>query len=314
MMKQEQLHKKQIIFLVMPNANMFDFSGSAQVFYEAIDQGFNAELKFCTFEEGIKASTSMPLGKIDSYKKIKPKAGDYIFIGSAEINYVISDKLNPGQALLDWLVNAFNGGTNICALCNGAFLLGKTGLLDGRECTTHFKRTAQLQKRFPFSKVQENILFVEDDRIITSAGATTGTDVALYVLNQLTDDYFTYKVSRELLIYSRRIGSNAQQSVLLNYRNHVHAGIHKVQDWLHDNLQKKLIIPELAEIAMMSERNFTRVFKKETSLTVNDYITLLRKEKIRELLKRPDLSRDQIAKQCGLQSTRHLSRLINLQN
>ena len=94
----------------------------------------------------------------------------------------------------------------------------------------------------------------------------------------------------------------------------MHAGIHKVQDWLHGNLQQKLSIPELAEIAMMSERNFTRVFKKETNLTVNDYITLLRKEKIKELMKRPDLSRDQIAKQCGLQSTRHLSRLINARN
>lgn len=289
---------------------MFDFSGSAQVFHEANDNGFSLDLKFCSFEENLRSSTKMPLGKIDSYKKIKPNPGDYIFIGSADINYVISEKLNPEKGLLDWMVNAYNSGVYICALCNGAFLLGKTGLLDSRECTTHFKRTAQLQKKFPFAKVQENILFVEDDRIITSAGATTGTDVALYVLSNLTGDYFTHKVSRELLIYSRRSGSNTQQSVLLNYRNHVHAGIHRVQDWLQEHLNKKLTMPELADIAAMSERNFTRVFKKETSLTVNDYITLLRKEKIGELMKRPDLSRDQIAKQCGLQSVRHLNRLI----
>ncbi len=294
----------------MPHANLFDFSGSAQVFHEANDNGFKLDLKFCTFEENLQSSTKMPLGKIDSYKKIKPNPGDYIFIGSADINYVLSDKLNPEKGLLDWMVNAYNRGVNICALCNGAFLLGKTGLLDGRECTTHFKRTAQLQKKYPFAKVQENILFVEDERIITSAGATTGTDVALHVLSKLTGDYFTYKVSRELIIYSRRSGSNKQQGVLLNYRNHVHAGIHKVQDWLHEHLNEKLTMPELAEIAAMSERNFTRVFKKETNLTVNDYITLLRKEKIVELMKRPDLSREQIAKQCGLQSVRHLNRLI----
>lgn len=310
-MKTNQAKTRQIIFLIMPNANMFDFSGSAQVFHEATEHGFNAELKFCTFEENIKTSTKVPLGKIESYKKIKPNAGDYIFIGSAEINYVLSKNLNPSQHLLSWLANSYNNGTNICALCNGAFLLGKTGLLDDKDCTTHWKRTKELQDKFPRARVHENVLFIEDERIITSAGATSGVDVALHVLSKLTDDYFTYKISRELVIYTRRSGSNVQQSVFLNYRNHVHVGVHKVQDWLRDHLNEKLTMPELAEIAMMSERNFTRVFKKETNLTVNDYVTLLRKEKIKELMKRSDLSRDQIARQCGLQSVRHLNRLIN---
>lgn len=311
MAKEKQSTIRQIIFLIMPNANMLDLSGVAQVFHEATEHGLQAELKFCTFEENIKTSTHVPLGKVADFKKIKPNKGDYIFIGSADIDYVISDKLNPKQELLDWIINSYNNGTNICALCNGAFLLGKTGLLNHKKCTTHWKRTHQLQKKYPLADVQENILFIEDSRIITSAGATSGIDVALYVLCKITDDYFTYKISRELVIYSRRSGSNVQQSVFINYRNHVHVGIHKVQDWLHSNLNEKLILSELAEIAMMSERNFTRVFKKETQLTVNDYITLIRKEKIKELIKRPDLSREQIAKQCGLQSVRHLSRLID---
>lgn len=301
----------QIIFLILPNANMLDLSGVAQVFHEATEQGFNANLKFCTFEENIKTSTSMPLGKITNYKKIKPSKGDYIFIGSADIDYILSNHLNPKKDLLDWITSAYQKGVNICGLCNGAFLLGKTGLLDHKKCTTHWKRTVQLQKAYPLAQVQDNILFIEDNRIITSAGATSGIDVALYVLSKLTNDYFTYKISRELVIYSRRSGSNTQQSIFINYRNHVHAGIHKVQDWLHNHIDEKLLMSELAEIAMMSERNFTRVFKKETQLTVNDYITLIRKEKIKELMKRSDLSREQIAKQCGLQSIRHLSRLMN---
>lgn len=301
----------QIIFLILPNANMLDLSGVAQVFHEAIEQGLNANLKFCTFEENVKTSTSMPLGKINSYKKIIPSKGDYLFIGSADIDYILSHHLNPKKDLLDWITSAYQQGVNICALCNGAFLLGKTGLLDHKKCTTHWKRTVQLQKAHPLAQVQDNILFIEDNRIITSAGATSGIDVALYVLSKLTNDYFTYKISRELVIYSRRSGSSTQQSIFINYRNHVHAGIHKVQDWLHNHIDEKLLMSELAEIAMMSERNFTRVFKKETQLTVNDYITLIRKEKIKELMKRSDLSREQIAKQCGLQSIRHLSRLMS---
>lgn len=301
----------QIIFLILPNANMLDLSGVAQVFHEATEQGFNASLKFCSFEENIKTSTSMPLGKISSFNKIKPSKGDYIFIGSADIDYILSKHLNPKKELLDWITSSYQKGVNICALCNGAFLLGKTGLLDNKKCTTHWKRTAQLQKAYPLAQVLDNILFIEDNRIITSAGATSGIDVALYVLSKLTNDYFTYKISRELVIYSRRSGSSTQQSIFINYRNHVHAGIHKVQDWLHNHIDEKHLMSELAEIAMMSERNFTRVFKKETQLTVNDYITLIRKEKIKELMKRSDLSREQIARQCGLQSIRHLSRLMS---
>jgi transcriptional regulator GlxA family with amidase domain len=301
----------QILFVIPPNANLFDFAGAVQVFHEASEQGVKLELKFCSFEAKIKTATNIPLGKIDSYKKQKISKGDYIFIVSADIHYLLSPKLKLEKEFLIWLVNSYNLGANICSLCNGAFILGKTKLLDGKNCTTHWKRTAELQKQFPLAKVHENIIYVEDDRIITSAGATSGVDVALFILSKLTDDYFTYKISRELVIYNRRNGSSPQQNNLLNYRNHVHVGIHKVQDWLNTSLDKKINIPYLAEIAMMSERNFTRMFKKETQLTVNEYITLLRKEKINDLLKKPDLSREQIAKLCGLKSVRHLSRIIH---
>lgn len=301
----------KLVFLVLPNANMLDFAGAAQVFHEATEQGLKAVLHFCSFEKNIHTSYQLPFGKLAHFSKHEVQAGDYIFIVSAHIDYIISKKLNPGQELMDWLTDAHEKGVTVCSLCNGAFLLGKTGLLNGRNCTTHFKRTAQLQQRYPLAKVQENILFVEDRGIITSAGATSGIDVALYILNKLSNDHFTYKVSRELVIYTRRSGSQAQESIFFNHRNHMHSGIHRVQDWLAQNLEHKLNMAELAEIAQMSERNFTRIFKKETGSTVNEYLTLLRKEKIEELMKNPDLSRDQIARQCGLKSVRHLSRLIN---
>jgi transcriptional regulator GlxA family with amidase domain len=219
--------------------------------------------------------------------------------------------LNPDKNLTSWITEAHAHGITICSICNGAFLLGKTGLLNGKKCTTHWKRTAQLQKIFPQAKVQEDILFVEDEGIISSAGATSGVDVALYILSKLKGDYFTYKISRELIIYNRRSGTETQHSIFLTYRNHTHSGVHRVQDWLQTNLHKKATVNNLADTANMSYRNFCRVFKKETSVTVNNYITLLRKERIKELLKNPDMSRSQIATQCGLKSERQVSRILN---
>lgn len=301
----------QIVFLIPPNANMFDLAGASQVFHEASENGLNVSIKFCGFEKKIKTSTGIPLGNIESYKKHHLKKGDFLFIASAQIEYMLSSKMNPSQDLINWINKCYKVGATVCSLCNGAFLLGQTGLLDGRNCTTHWKRTEQLQKKFPFAKVHENILYIEDDRIISSAGATSGVDVALHVLNKLKDDRFVYTISRELVIYNRRSGNQLQKSIYTNYRNHMHKGIHKVQDFILKNTHVKTSLPQLSEIANMSDRNFTRVFKRETGLTVNEFITSVRKEKINELIKNPDMSRSQIASECGLKSERQVSRLLN---
>ncbi len=310
-MKKDCKDEIQILFLVLPYSNVLDFAGAIQVFHEAADNGLNVRLKFCRYNEQVETSVGLPLGKIENYSEQILQEGDYVFIVSANMGYVLSGKMNPGRQFSDWIINAHNSGANICAICNAAFLLGDAGMLDYRECTTHWKRTAEMQKRFPRAKVQENLLFVEDDRIITSAGMASGIDVALFVLGKLRDDHFVYKISKELVLYNRRSGSNHQLSVYLNYRSHVHEGIHRVQDWLIDNLDKRTSIPDLAEMALMSVRNFTRVFKKETQVTVNEYINLLRVEKIKSYLMTPDMPRDQIAKLCGLKSHRQIGRLIN---
>jgi transcriptional regulator GlxA family with amidase domain len=166
-----------------------------------------------------------------------------------------------------------------------------------------------LQRDFPRLKVQENVLFTEKDGIFTSAGVASGIDLTLHILEKEMGAHFAHKVAREIVVYLRRDGSQAQQSVFLSHRNHLHAGIHAVQDWLLENLHHKASLSQLAERANMSTRNFTRIFKKETGTTIGDYLALLRREKIRELLKKPDLSRRQIAEKVGLASERHLSRL-----
>ena len=122
--------------------------------------------------------------------------------------------------------------------------------------------------------------------------------------------HFANKVAREIVLYIRRDANQTQQSIFLSYRNHIHAGIHRAQDWLIENLDKKSCLDQLAALANMSTRNFTRVFKKETGITIGEYIALLRQEKIKELLKKPDFSRHQVARQVGLTSERQVSRLM----
>jgi transcriptional regulator GlxA family with amidase domain len=301
----------KIVFLILPHLHLLDLAGPDQVFLEATDYGADIDVIYASFTNNLSTSTLLPLGTIEHFSNINIQSGDFIFVPGADIKYLQSTELDPEKALMDWVRNGYKNGAYLCSICTGAFFLAKTGLLDGKKCTTHWKRTAELQSFYPKTKVLENILFTEDERIFTSAGVTAGIDMALHILSILKDDLFSFKVARELVIYQRRSGNQEQKNIFFEYRNHIHTGIHNVQEWLIENIHEKPSIYHLADIACMSGRNLTRVFKKETGITINDYITLLRQEKIKELLKKPDLTRSQMAYLCGLKSERQISRLIN---
>ncbi len=305
------MQKIQIAFLILPHVHLMDLAGPDQVFLEAIGYDAPFTLVYSSTEEAIQSSAGLPFGTLPHYSLLQLNAGDYLFIPGASLQYIRSTAFRCDKKLFAWIRSMHHAGINICSICSGAFVLAEAGLLDGRNCTTHWKRTKELQQWYPAAKVIENVLFVQQDNVYTSAGIASGIDMALHIVEQVQDAYFAHKVARELVIYNRRSGNEKQKSELLDFRNHIHAGIHAVQDWLHENLHKKVALEDLAAIANMSTRNFTRIFKKETGLTVNEYVNLLRREKISLLQKNPDLTRRQIAKQCGLKSERHVTRLLH---
>lgn len=304
------MQKTKFVFLVLPHVHLMDLAGPDQVILEAIGYGAPFEIEYCSIGKNLFTSSILPFGKLKHFSKVKMRANDFLIIPGAELAYILSDKFKANQSLFNWIRNCKDRNIKICSICSGAFVLAESGILNGKECTTHWKRTNELQQLYPETKVIENVLFTEDGDIYTSAGIASGIDLALYIVEKMKGEYFAHKVARELVIYSRRSGNQKQQSELLNFRNHIHSGIHKVQDWLQENLDKKASLVDLAEIACMSDRSLTRIFKKETSLTVNEYITLLRKEKIGQLSKNPDNSRSVIAKQCGLKSEKQVSRIL----
>jgi transcriptional regulator GlxA family with amidase domain len=305
------MRKTKIVFVVLPHVHLMDLAGPDQVFLEAIGYDAPLEIEYCSIEDNLFTSALLPFGKLKHFTEVIIEKDDYLFIPGAEVHYLQSKTFKENAAFLEWIRHCNQKKVNICSICSGAFVLAESGILNGKNCTTHWKRTKELQSFYPRVKVIENVLFTEDDNIFTSAGIASGIDLALHLVEKMKGSYFAHKVARELVIYSRRSGNQQQQSDLMSFRNHIHSGIHKVQDWLQENLHKKILLIDLAALANMSDRNFTRIFKKETSLTVNEYVTLLRKEKIEQLSKNPDISKIQIAKECGLTSERHLNRIIS---
>lgn len=300
----------KIVFLVLPHMHLLDLAGPDQVFHEAIDLGAELTIEYCSVEMSVSTSSHLGIARLKRFDRIKINRGDYLFVPGAEVSF-LTDKYFPFEKeLAKWVKDAYSNGAFICSVCTGAFFLARIGLLNQRACTTHWKRTAELKQRYPGIRLAEDILFTEDQGIFTSAGVTAGIDMALYILEKLENDRFSFKVARELVVYMRRQGNELQQSVFMNYRNHIHSGIHKVQDYIQENIQHKITLPKLADLACMSARNLTRVFKKETGVTINGYLSLIRKEYLNTLITDPDLTRKQMANLCGLKSERQVIRLL----
>ena len=300
---------QQVIFVVPPHVHVLDLTGPIQVFYEAADYGAAYQLRYCSFTSLLTSSAGLTMGSVPSFTDMRPQPGDLIFLPGMEMAYIRSAEFKEEQAFFGWLREQHLLGVNLCSVCTGAFILAQAGLLDGRKCTTHWKRTDELQGTYPRLIAQYDKLFVKDGSIHTSAGVTAGIDLALAILEERQGPLFASKIARELVVYLRRGPEHSQKSVYLDYRNHMNVAIHHLQDWLIANLESKATLDELAEVAGMSTRNLTRTFRKETGTSIHAYSTLLRLELARTLRHNPGMTMEAIAEKCGFQDARQLRRI-----
>jgi transcriptional regulator GlxA family with amidase domain len=301
---------KKIAFIIPPTVELLDLAGPAQVFIEAKVQGFDIDMEFYQYRETPVSTAGLGFGTIAHFTEAKLKAGDFIFVPGMDNEYVRSIPFKAEKAFFNWLKECSDKHITVCSICSGAFALGHAGLLTNTECTTHWRRVNQLQTEFPKAKVVTDILYVKSNNVYTSAGISAGIDLALAILEDLKGALFTHKVARGLVVYHRRSGKHSQQSIYLDYRNHINPQIHEVQDILIDNLSKENSIESLAAQVGMSPRNLSRVFKEKTGTTVLEYLTLLRKEYAQTMLNNPEYTIEYIASKCGYKTARQLQRIL----
>ena len=186
----------------------------------------------------------------------------------------------------------------IASICVAAFMLGEAGLLDGRRSTTHWLWGSDLQLRFPKTRVEIDRIFVGDGPVWTSAGMTAGIDMALALVERDVGPKKTREAARAMLVYHRRAGGQSQHSSLLE----IDAKSDRIQDALHfarRNLAKPLSVEGLAEVACLSPRQFSRVFRLETGLSPAKAIENLRLEAARLMLEQGRLPVETIARANG---------------
>ncbi|WP_020076698.1 helix-turn-helix domain-containing protein [Cryocola sp. 340MFSha3.1] len=212
---------------------------------------------------------------------------------------------DPPAAVVDALLAAHQRGARLAAISTGAFALAATGLLDGKRATTHWHYTRQLAKRYPLVRVDENVLFVDEGDILTSAGAASGIDLCLHLVRRDHGVGLSNRVARRLVAAPYRSGGQAQ-FVPRSVPEPLGDLFAETREWALAHLAEPLTLESLARNARVSARTFSRRFVEDTGYTPMQWVLRARVDLARELLERSDLGVDQIAAQVGLGTAANL--------
>jgi transcriptional regulator GlxA family with amidase domain len=293
---------RRVVFALFAGCEVMDVAGPLQAFHEAAVFGVHYEIVYAAATPTVRTAQGLEFSGLVPLPDVGPD--DRVIVPG----YTLADT-RPPAALIAWVRRAAAAGAQVCSVCTGTFVLGEAGLLDGRRCTTHWKRVRELQQRFPRATVVGERLFVMDGPVVSSAGIASGVDMALALLEADGGPVLASSVAREMVVYLRRDGSHAQESVYLDYQTHLSPGVHVVQQHLVAHPEASDRLSELARMAGMSERTFTRAFRRATGISVHAYRERLRLERARDLMRNPTMTMDAIASACGYTDARQLRRI-----
>ncbi len=202
------------------------------------------------------------------------------------------------EAVLEALRAAHARGARVLSLCTGAFVLGQAGLLDDRSCTTHWRHSGRLAASFPRARVLPEVLYVDDERVLTSAGTAAGLDACLYLWREEFGAAAASTVARRMVVPPQREGGQAQ-FIKTPVPDCDVETLGPLLVWLTEHLGEQHTVETLARTASMSPRTFARRFRAETGTTPHAWVTSQRVLRAEQLLETTDRSVDWIADEVG---------------
>jgi transcriptional regulator GlxA family with amidase domain len=297
---------RRIVMVAFPDVQTLDVAGPLEAFSladRAADRVSYALELLTTDGEPIVSSSGLRLAPHGSLHDHRGAIDTLLVAGGRGTADAVAD-----DRLIGWLRLAARRSRRVASVCTGAFLLARAGLLDGRRATTHWGWCGALARNYPTIEVQPDPIFVRDGNVYTSAGVTAGIDLALALVEEDLGRAAALAVARELVLFIRRPGGQAQFSAGLAGQHAEHPSVRDLQDWIADHLDHDLTVPALAERAFMSPRNFARVFVREVGRTPAAYVESLRIERARTLLETTDVQLEEIAGRCGFGTVETLRR------
>jgi transcriptional regulator GlxA family with amidase domain len=220
----------------------------------------------------------------------------------------------PGADVVATLRAADRRGARMISICTGAFVLAAAGLLDGRRATTHWRHAAELQARYPAVQVDPRVLYLDEGRILTSAGVAAGIDLCLHVVARDHGVAHANAIARRMVVAPHRGGGQAQ-FVDRALPPATGDGLEATRAWMLERLEQPLTVSAMARHAARSERSFARHFRSETGTTPLRWLHEQRVLHARRLLEESDLPVEDVAARCGFGTAttlrEHFSRSVH---
>ena len=207
----------------------------------------------------------------------------------------------PSPAVVEVLRSAVERGAWVLSVCSGAFTLGAAGLLDGRDCTTHWRYARELALLHPRARVDPDVLYVRDGTVITSAGTAAGIDAALHLVRLELGSAVASTIARRMVVPPHRDGGQ-RQYIDRPVPTTEAESLGPVLEWMLEHLDAPVTVDELARRATMSPRTFARRFVAETGTTPHQWVTDQRVLRARQLLEETDLPVEAVARDAGFGS------------
>jgi len=304
-----------VLAVLPPRVLLLDIAGPMEVLRRAnIEQhAIRFDVRYASPRASLTSSIGLDLANVDPLPDTLPHDTMLVLPGSVDtLDFAASPPEaqieRDEAAIVSWLRTRVQPHHTVVSICTGALRAARAGLLDGRDCTTHFTSCAELAELAPRANVLENRLYVEDGNRYSSAGVTAGTDLMLHLVAQWCGPAVALAVARHLVVYLRRSGSDPQLSPWLEGRNHIHPAVHSAQDAVAANPARTWTLGTLAKIASTSPRHLSRLFNEHAGMSLPDYINRLRVSLARELLGNTRLDMERVAERSGFASARQLRR------
>ncbi|MET8165606.1 helix-turn-helix domain-containing protein [Streptomyces sp. NPDC057456] len=235
---------------------------------------------------GLTVSTPYGLDRLEE--------ADLIAVPAADSNV---DRVYPPE-LLAALRRAVDRGARVLSVCSGVFVLGAAGLLDGRRCAAHWRHADVLARRYPRTAVEPDVLYVDEDPVITSAGTAAGIDACLHLVRKEQGPEVANRIARRMVVPPHRDGGQAQYIERPLPRSRCDT-VGEVLAWMEQHLDEEVTVEQLAERAHMSPRTFARRFQQETGTTPYRWLLRQRVLLAQHLLEATDETVDAIAWRAG---------------
>ncbi len=312
-MKQKSYLYREIAQVIFKNAQILDITGPTEVFAQVNDFITNSDisdkpaykLTLVSHTKGpVVMSSGLKLIADESFKSFKPPELNTLLIPGGEGVYEAMYQ----EALLAFIKKQHSKARRVASICSGTFILAEAGLLSGKQATTHWSRCEKLTRMYPKIQVDPDKIFIKDGNLYSSAGVTAGIDLALALIEDDFGRDMALQVAKQLVVVMKRQGGQSQFSTHLAGQSANRGILKEMLHWMNQNLTQYMAVDILAGRCAMSERNFSRVFKKEIGMTPGKYVEKMRVEHAANMIETQNIGFKTIAQTCGFKSEEMMRR------